>query len=126
MAKEAGVLSSVHQGIYPNKLAPIDLDVMAATFKPGSSIMADYWHTQMVRGSELTFQLLLGHQIAGDFDKVASEFPKKPDGKTASLSRVKVEASHLTEKLVTTYKKRVARAVEAATRRGRSMSESAS
>ena len=86
MTKAAGALSTVHQGIYPNKPTPSILDVLAAPFNPESSIMADYSHAQTVRGSELTFQLLLGHQIAGDFDKVACEFRKKPDGKTASLS----------------------------------------
>ena len=83
MTKTTSVLSTLHQGIYPNKPAPSDLDVLVAPFNPGSSIMADYAHTQTVCSSELTFQLLLGHQIAGDFDKVTGEFPKKSDGKNA-------------------------------------------
>ena len=126
MAKSAGALATVNQGIFPNKPTSSDIDALAAPFNPGSTIMADYSHTQTVRGSELTFQLLLGHQVAGDFDKVASEFPKRPDGKTASLSGVKAEASRLAEKLVTMYEKRVAKAADAAARKSRSMSESVS
>ena len=120
MNKATGTLAVVHQGMYPNKTAPSNLEGLAAPFSSGSSIMADYTHAQMVHGSEFTFQLLLGHQVACDFDKVAGEFPKKPDGKTASLSGAKIEASRIAEKLVTMYQKRVARALEAATRSGRS------
>ena len=126
MTKATGTLVVVYQGMYPNKSAPSNLDSLAAPFSSGLSIMADLTHTQTVGDSEFIFQLLLGHQIAGDFDKVDGEFSKKPDGKTTSLSGVKAEASRLAEKLVTTYKKRVARAIEAATRRGISVSKSAS
>ena len=122
MNKASGTLEVVHQGMYPNKPAPSNLEGLAVPFSSRSSIMADYMHAQMVHGSEFTFQLLLGHQVACDFDKVASEFPKKPDGKTASLSSVKVEASCLAEKLVTTYQKRVTKALEAASRMSRSES----
>ena len=87
--------------------------------------MADYTRAQMVRGSELTFQLLLGHQVVGDFEKVASDLPRRPDGKTASLSGVKARASQLAAKLVATFEKRIAKAAALAARKGRSRSESA-
>ena len=106
--KASGTLAVVHQGMYPNKTTPSNIEGLAAPFGSGSSIMTDYTHAQMVRGSDFTFQLLLGHQIACDYDKAVGEFPKRPDGKTASLSHVKSEASCLAEKLVTTYQKRVA------------------
>ena len=65
--------------------------------------MADYTQAHTVRGSEFTFQLLLGHKVNCDYEKVAGKFPKKPDGKTASVSHIKSQASRLAEKLVTTY-----------------------
>ena len=71
----------------------------------------------MVRGSEFTFQFLLGHKVDCDYEKIARKFPKKPDGKTASVSHTKSKASRLAEKLVTTYQKRVAKALEAAARK---------
>lgn len=126
MAKSSRALATVHQGIFPNKPAPSDIDTLASPFGTGSTIMADYTRAQTVRGSELTFQLLLGHQVAGDFDKVISQFPKKPDGKTRSLSAVKPEASRLAKEVVSLFEKRVAKAGEAAARKSRSMSESVS
>ena len=87
--------------------------------------MADYTRAQTVRGSELTFQLLLGHQVVGDFEKVASDFPRRPDGKTASLSGVKARASQLAATLVATFERRITKAAEMAARKGRSQSESA-
>ena len=60
--------------------------------------MADFTRAQTVRGSELTFQLLLGHRVVGDFEKVVANFSRKPDGRTASLSAVKDEAAWLAEK----------------------------
>ena len=87
--------------------------------------MADYTRAQTVRGSELTFQLLLGHQVAGDFERVVSDFPRKPDGRTASLSGVKARASHLAAKLINTFEKKLAKAAELAARKNRSQSESA-
>ena len=122
MNKASSALAVVHQGMYPSKPSPSNLEGLVAPFSSGSSIMADYTHAQTVCGSEFTLQLLLGHQVACDYEKVVGEFPKRPDGKTASLSHVKSEASRLVEKLVTKYQKRVAKAVEAATRRSRSES----
>ena len=87
--------------------------------------MADYTRAQTVRGSELTFQLLLGHQVVGDFEKVVSDFPRRPDGRTASLSGVKARASQLAVKLIATFEKKIAKAAELAARKSRSQSESA-
>ena len=115
-----GALAVVHQGMFPHKATPSSVEGLAAPFGAGSTIMADYTQAQTVRGSEFTFQLLLGHKVDCDYEKVAGEFPKKPDGKTASVSHTKPEVSRLAEKLVTTYKKRVAKALEAAARKSRS------
>ena len=122
IGKASGALSVVHQGMFPHKAAPNSVEGLAAPFGAGSTIMADYTRNQTVRGSEFTFQLLLGHKVDCDYEKVAGEFPKKPDGKTASVSHAKSEASRLAQKLVDTYQKRVARALEAAARKSKSES----
>ena len=105
LTKAWGALAVVHHGMFPHKTAPNSVEGLAAPFGAGSLIMGDYTHAQTVRGSEFTFQLLLGHKVDCDYEKVAGEFPKKPNGKTASVSHTKSEASHLAEKLVTTYQK---------------------
>ena len=102
------------------------MDALAAPFEDGATTLADFTRTQTVRGSELTFQLLLGHQIPGDFEKVVSGFPRRSDGRTASLSGVKVQATQLAVKLVATFERALAKATEAAAaRKTRSRSESA-
>ena len=120
--KASGALAVVHQGMFPHKAAPSSVEGLAAPFGAGSTIMADYTQAQTVRGSEFTFQLLLGYKVYCDYEKVAGEFPKKPDGKTAPVSHTKPEASRLAEKLAATYQKRVAKALEAAARKSRSES----
>ena len=120
--KASGALTVMHQGMFPNKAAPNRVEGLAAPFGAGSTIMADYTRNQTVRGSEFTFQLLIGHKVDYDYEKVAGEFPKKPDGKTASVSHTKSEASRLAEKLVDTYQKRVAKSLEAAAWKSRSES----
>ena len=122
IGKASGALSVVHQGMFPNKAAPSSVEGLAAPFGAGSTIMTDYTRSQTVRGSEFTFQLLLGHKVECDYEKVAGEFPKRPDGKTVSVSHTKSEASRLAQKLVDTYQKRVAKALEAAARKSRSES----
>ena len=67
---------------------------------------------------------MVPHQVVGDFEKVVSDFPRKPDGKTASLSGVKTQASQLAAKLIATFEKRIAKAAELAARKSRSQSES--
>ena len=125
LQKSTGALATVHRSIFPNQPSSVDVDALASPFEGDATTMADYTRAQTVRGSELTFQLLLGHQVAGDFEKVVSDFPRRPDGKVASLSSVKVRASQLAEKLVGTFEKRIAKAAALAARKGRSQSESA-
>ena len=120
--KASGALAVVHQDMFPHKTTPSTVEGLAAPFGAVSSIMADDMHAQTVRSSKFTFQLLLGHHVACDYEKISGEFPKRPDGKTASVSHTKSEASRLAEKLVTTYQKRVAKALEAAARKSRSES----
>ena len=125
LQKSTGALATVHRSIFPSQLPPVAVDALAAPFEGNATTMADYTRAQTVRGSELTFQLLLGHQVVGDFEKVASDFPWRPDGKTASLSGVKARASQLATTLVATFERRIAKAREMAARKGRSQSESA-
>ena len=80
----------------------LPLTFLPLCFKDDATTLADFTRAQTVRGSELTFQLLLGHQIQGDFEKVVSGFPRRPDGRTASLGGVKAQATQLDVKLVAT------------------------
>jgi len=114
----------VHRNIFPSKPPPDAVDELVAPFEGNATTLADFTRAQTVRGSELTFQLILGHGVAGDFEKVASDFPRKPDGKTLSLSGVKAQASQLAAKLVSTFEKRIAKIAELAARKSRSQSES--
>ena len=125
LQKSIGALATVHRSIFPSQPPPVAVDALAAPCEGDATTMADYTRAQTVRGSELTFQLLLGHQVVGDFEKVVSDFPRRPDGKTASLNCVKARASQLATKLVATFEKRIAKAAELAARKGRSQSESA-
>ena len=115
----------MHRNIFPSDSPPTAVDALDAPFEDGASTLADFTRTKTVRGSELTFQLLLGHQIQGDFEKVVSGFPRRPDGRTASLGGVKVRAAQLAVKLVATFQRALAKATEeAAARKSRSQSES--
>ena len=118
-------MATVHRNIFPSQAPPVAVDALAAPFEGDATTMADYTRAQTVRGSELTFQLLLGHQVVGDFEKVVSDFPRRPDGRTASLSGLKARASQLATTLVATFERRIAKARDMAARKGRSQSESA-
>ena len=124
LQKSTGALATVHQSIFPNKPSPVAVDALAAPFEGNATTLVDFTRAQTVRGSELTFQLLLDHQVAGDFEEVVSDFPRKPDDKTASLSGVKAQASQLAAKLIATFEKRITKAAALAARKSRSQSES--
>ena len=66
LEKSTGALAVVHQSIFPGSQPPATVDALAAPFGDATTI-ADFTRSQTVRGSELTFQLLLGHQVPGDF-----------------------------------------------------------
>ena len=78
ITKAWGAVAVVHQGMFPHKAAPSSVERLAAPFGAGSTIMADYMQAQTVRGSEFTFQLLLGHKVDYDYEKVAHEFLIRP------------------------------------------------
>ena len=60
LQKSTGALATVHRNIFPSQAPPVAVDALVAPFEGGATTMADYTHAQTVRGSELTFQLLLG------------------------------------------------------------------
>ena len=125
LKKSTGSLTTVHHNIFPSDPPPTAVDALAAPFEDDATSLADFTRAQTVRGSELTFQLLLGHQIQGDFEKVVSGFPRRPDGWTASLGGVKVRAAQLAVTLVSTFERALAKATRAAAaRKSRSQSES--
>ena len=115
----------VHRSIFPSDQPPTAVDALAAPLEDATTI-ADFTRSQTVRGSELTFQLLLGHQVPGDFEKVVSGFPRRPDGRIASLGGVKERATQLAVQLVALFERALAKATEAAaTRKSRSRSHAA-
>ena len=109
LQKSKDALASVHRSIFPNQPLPADVNALAAPFEGEATTLADYTRAQTVRGSEFTFRLLLGHEVAGDFEAVASDFPRNPDGKTKSLNSVKARASQLAVKLIDTFERKLAR-----------------
>ena len=78
LGKSAGALSALHKSVFPKGTPPTTVEALAEVFSPGSSTLADYTHTQTVCGLESAFLLMLGHGIAGDFEKVIADFPRKP------------------------------------------------
>ena len=100
LTKSTGALAAVHKNVFPLRAPPASAEVLAAMLGPESSTMADFTRDQTVRGSELTFNLLLGHGVATDFKKVVAGFPQTPDGRTVKLSAVKDEVARLAEDMV--------------------------
>ena len=121
--KSTGALAAVHKNVFPLRAPPASVDGLAAVLGPECSTMANFTRTQPVRGSELTFKLLLGHGVAGDFKKVVADVPRKPDGRTTSLGPVKEETARLAEDMVSMVERRSA---EVAARAVRSRPESVS
>ncbi|KAM0894988.1 hypothetical protein ACQ4PT_024141 [Festuca glaucescens] len=85
LSKTTGALAAVHKSVFPQLAPPASADGLAAAFGPESSTMASFGRAQTVRGSEITFQLLLGHGVATDLKKVVADFPRKPGGKSTAL-----------------------------------------
>ena len=125
MKRSSSALANVYQGVFPGQSAPTDAEALATPFEGESTMMKDFVRAQTVRGSELTFRLLLGHEVAGNFEAVVSDFPRRPDGKTKSLNNVKAKASQLAVKLIDTFERKLAKAADLASKKSRSQSESA-
>ena len=68
----------------------------------------------MVRGSQTTLLILLGHGFEGDFDKAVSGVPRGPDGKMLSLSSFSARSRELAQKLTETLEKQAAKCAEKA------------
>ena len=98
--KAAGALRAVHQIVLPQSAPPATIQGLADALGPGASALADFARTQLVGGSESTFLLLLGHGVAGDFEKAIMGFTKKPDGKSAVTSAMKAQAGTLSKRMV--------------------------
>ena len=68
----------------------------------------------MVRGSQTTLLMLLGHGFEGDFDKAMSVRPRGPDGKPLPLGDFSERSRELAQKLADTMEKQVAKRAEKA------------
>ena len=71
MKKSSSDLTNIYQGVFPGQGAPKEAEALAAPFAE-ANVMTNFIRTQTVRGSELTFRLLLGHGISGDFEAAVS------------------------------------------------------
>ena len=126
LRRSTSALSSIYQTVLPKNKPPATVEALADVFAPGTSTMANYARAQMVGGSETTFILLMGHGIAGDFEKAVAGFPKNSEGKSAVTNSMKKEAGTLSRKMVTMLEQRIATMSERAARTSRARSESAS
>ena len=85
--------------------------------------MASFARALMVRGSNSTFKLILGHGISGDFATAMSDHPRQPNRKALPLKHVAEPAARLAETFMATMD---CIAAEAANRATRGVYESAS
>ena len=126
LRRSSSALTSIYQTVLPKNTPPATVEALADVFAPGTSTRANYARAQMVGGSETTFILLMGHGIAGDFEKAVAGFPKNSEGKSAVTNTMKKEAGTLSRKMVTMLEQRAATMSERAARTSRARSESAS
>ena len=74
--KALSALVTLHEGVFPEKEAPKDLEELAGSFDAEGGFLADFARGNTVHGLETTLMVLLGHGVSFDFDKVASSVPE--------------------------------------------------
>ena len=109
LLKAKGALAHIHSSVFPKAPPLSSFSELADLFGPGTSTLADYRREHTVRGSQTTFLMLLGHGIEGDFDKVVSGRPRKPDGKALPLGDFFIQSLQLAQRLAETVEKEAAR-----------------
>ena len=123
LAKSASILEAVHKEVLPHNEVPATSDGFLNVLGPGTSTMVSFSCTLMIRGSESTFKLILGHGIPRNFATAMSDLPRRPNGKAVSLKGVAQPAAELAKTFMATMDRIAA---EAANRATMGMSESAS
>ena len=74
--KASSALVTLHEGVFPEKEVPTDLEELAGSFDAEGGYLTDFARENTVRGLETTLVVLLGHGVSCDFDKVASSVPE--------------------------------------------------
>ena len=75
LAKSASTLGAVHREVLPHDEVPATADGFLNVLGPGTLTMASFARALTVRGSESTFNLILGHVIEGDFAAAMFDLP---------------------------------------------------
>ena len=96
--KVSSALVTLHEGVFPEKEVPKNLEELAGSFDAEGGFLGDFARDNTVRGLETTLAVLLGHGVSCDFDKVTSS---DPEFSAADLER----AEGLVRKLQETLEK---------------------
>ena len=74
--KATSALVTLHEGVFPEKEVPKNLEELAGSFDAEGGFLGDFARDNTVRGLETTLAVLLGHGVSCDFDKVTSSVPE--------------------------------------------------
>ena len=94
--KASSALVMLHEGVFPEKEVPKNLEELAGSFDAEGGFLGDFARDNTVRGLETTLAVLLGHGVSCDFDEVVSSVPEYS---TADLERAVDLARKLQETL---------------------------
>ena len=114
LSKARDALTCLHGSVFPKAQPPSFFDELAELFGPDAPTIADYCREHMIRGSQTTLLMLLGHGFEGDFDKAMSGRPRGPDGKPLPLGEFSERSRELAKKLADTMEKEAAKHAEKA------------
>ena len=70
--KASGALMALHEGVFPEKEVPKDLDTLAGSFDAEGNFLLDFARDNTVCGLETTLMVLLGHGVSIDFETAMS------------------------------------------------------
>lgn len=108
MTKAADALSSLYGNMFPQDEVPTTLRELAEVFCVEPGPLLDYSRAQTICGAETALTLCMAHGVQGDFDKVASEFPKGADGREVVLTPFARRARPLAKRLAKLLEQRAA------------------
>ena len=73
--KASSALVTLHEGVFPEKEVPKELEELAGSFDAEGDFLADFARDNTVHGLESTLVVLLGHGVSCDFDRMVSSVP---------------------------------------------------
>ena len=74
--KASSALVTLHEGVFPEKEVPKNLEELVGSFDAEGGFLGDFARDNTVRGLETTLVVHLGHGVSCDFDKVVSSVPE--------------------------------------------------